>query len=106
MKKRVVRFLLAVLNSRWLNQTPCEYGFINNVEAFSYANLRSELISRPDLKVSQVLAEADAFKSCPLKTNGLTVIEDGIAREGTIWDVHQLRQELAAGGASSQETGK
>ena len=96
MRGKIIRLLLRVLNSRWLNQSPCKYGYINNVEAFSYSNLRSELKSRPDLMVAQVLAEADAFKCCPLKTNGLTVIEDGVAREGTIWDVHELRQEFTA----------
>lgn len=94
MRAVIIKTLLKILNSRWLNQSPCQYGYINNIEAFSYEGLRSELIQRPDLTVEKVLAEADAFKSCPISKTGLTVIEDGRVREGTIWDVHDLHQDL------------
>lgn len=95
MRGKLIKLLLAVLNSRFLNQSPCEYGYINNLEACSYENLKSEVKQRPDLTVAKVLAETDAFKSCPIYKTGLTVIEDGVSREGTIWDVNDLRQSLS-----------
>lgn len=91
-----VKTLLAILNSRLLNQSPCEYGYINNIDAFSYSGLKSEVKMRPDVTVSTIIAEADAFRSCPIYESGLAVIEDGQTREGTIWDVHELQQQFGA----------
>lgn len=91
----VIRCLLAILNSRLINRTPCKYGFIGNVNAFSIENLRAEVSARPDLTVAQLLGEAEAFASCRIDPEGLTVIEAGVAREATCWDVHQLRLALA-----------
>lgn len=86
------KVLLAALNSRFLNQTPCEYGFIGNVDAFSYSNLEFEDRQRPGITVRTILEEADRFRSCPLG-KGLTVLEsDGTSHEATVWDVHELHQ--------------
>lgn len=94
MKTKLVALLLRLLNSQWLNASPCQYGYIGNVDAFDIQHLRYEVQARPDLTVAQLIKEAEAFKCCPLRPSGLTVIEDGVARDGTIWDIHQLRQEL------------
>jgi hypothetical protein len=91
MKTAIIRFLLALLNSRWLNPSPCKYGFIGNVDAFDIANLRSEVSQRPDLTVAQLIREAEQFKCCPMRRDGLTVIDDGVPRDATIWDEHELR---------------
>lgn len=72
MKKMVVKVLLAALNGRWLNNSPCLYGFIGNVDAFSIENLRSEVKQRPEITVRQLIEEAERFASCP---KGLTVLE-------------------------------
>ncbi len=93
-RKHVIRFLLAALNSRWLNRSPCRYGFIGNVDAFDISNLRSEVGQRADLTVAKLIEEAERFASCPVG-KGLTVIEDGCEpREATIWDAHELKQAL------------
>lgn len=91
-----IKVCLAILNSRFLNHSPCEYGFIGNVDAFSYSYLASEEKQRPGITVQTILEEADQFKSCPVrKDGGLTVLEsDGTHRDATIWDVHELRQAL------------
>ncbi len=96
MKAIIIRALLRILNSRWLNQTPCEYGFIGNVEAFSIGHLRSEEKARPGITVAQIIREADAFRCCPLrKDGGVTVLQDGEEpRDATIWDLHDLRTAL------------
>lgn len=91
-----IKSLLAILNSRWLNQTPCEYGFIGNVDAFSYAHLASEEKQRPGITVKTILEETDRFKACPINTRGLTVMEaDGTSHEATVWDLHELRESFA-----------
>jgi hypothetical protein len=95
MKLKLIKLLLAVLNNRFLNQSPGAYGFIGNVEAFSYSHLASEEQQRPGITVKTILVEADAFRSCPISKTGLSVIEDGVAREGTVWDVHDLQTEVA-----------
>jgi hypothetical protein len=94
MKKIIIRSLLWILNSRWLNASPCRYGFINNVEAFDFDYLISEERQRPGLTVQTVLAEARLFQSCPLQRNGLTVIEGGVIREGTPEDIEDLKRSL------------
>lgn len=91
----IVKILLAILNSRFVNRTPCEYGHVNNIEAFSYENLRYEVKARPDITVKQILEEADRWKSCPMSKNGLTVIEaDGSTHEASVWDRHELNLSL------------
>jgi hypothetical protein len=94
MRKAIVRLLLAALNSRILNRTPCGYGFIGNIDAFSYANLASEDKQRPGITVRQVLDEADRFRACQI-SNGLTVIEpDGASHEATAWDLRDLQRDF------------
>jgi len=85
-----IKLLLRALNSRWLNHSPCEYGFIGNVDAFSYSNLASEEKQRPGITVRQILKEADCFRSCPIQKSGLTVIEGEEMRDATVWDIHDL----------------
>ncbi len=93
MKKTIIKAILKALNSRYLNNSPCEYGFIGNVDAFSYSSLASEESMRPGVTVKQVLEEADRFRSCPL--GNLMVIEaDGTSHEADIWDLHELKQGL------------
>jgi hypothetical protein len=94
-KSAICNILLALLNSRWLNSTPCRYEFCGNLDAFSRESLESEDRQQPNITVREVLAAADAFKSCPLNTeSGLSVYEDGRWREGNLWDMHALRQDL------------
>jgi hypothetical protein len=87
----VIKLLLRLLNSRWLNSTPCAYGFIGNVDAFSLEYLRAEARQRTGITVAQIIYEADLFRSCPMTHTGLYVIEDGKVREANIWDRHELR---------------
>jgi hypothetical protein len=112
MKNMIIKILLAVLNSRFLNGSPCKYGFIGNLDAFSYSHLQSEEQQRPGITVKTILDEADMFRSCPMRKSGLTVIEDGQSREGTIWDVHELQKQFTrasgfcsvCGGGNTYET--
>jgi hypothetical protein len=98
MKKRIAKALLRLLNCRWLNGSPCKYGFIGNVDAFSYENLKSELVQRPDLTVRTLLEQADRFRACLRacrEDGGLVVLEpDGTHHDATVWDLHDLRQSL------------
>jgi hypothetical protein len=43
MRKRITQILLAVLNSRWFNQTPCRYDFVGNIDNFSREDIESNL---------------------------------------------------------------
>jgi hypothetical protein len=92
-RQRIVRLLLAALNSRWLNPSPCRYGYIGNVDAFELDHLRSEESQRPGITVATIIREAETFSSCGLK-NGLTVIEDGVPRQATVWDLRDLERSL------------
>lgn len=89
----IIRILLRILNYRWLNQSPCEYGYIGNVDAFTIGHLRSEEKQRPGITVAQIIREAEAFKSCPMRTDGgVTVLQDGEeSHDATIWDLNDLR---------------
>ncbi len=96
MKRGIIDILLKALNSRFLNPTPCHYGYIGNVDAFSYDNLASEEKQRPGISVKTILEEADRFRSCPLRKGSLTVLEpDGASRDATLWDLHELRRTFA-----------
>jgi len=91
MKKLTIRALLAVLNSRLLNQTPCRFGFIGNIDTFSYEELSNEEKQQPGITVREVLEVADRFRSCPMRKDGLAVIEGDEIREATVWDMQELR---------------
>ena len=91
MRALLVRTLLRLLNSRFINQTPCRYGFIGNIDAFDYDHLVSEEKQRPGITVKTIIQEADTFRSCPINTKGLTVIDAGVMREANVWDLHDLR---------------
>ncbi len=90
----VIAALLRILNSRWLNQSPCRYGFIGNLDSFSYDNLVSEEKQRPGITVKAILEEADRFRSCPINRNGVTVMDGDTVREATVWDLHEMRQSF------------
>ncbi len=94
MKTWIIKKLLAALNSRWLNDTPAHYGFINGLDALSYEQLQSEERQQPGITVKEVVEGIDRFRSCPVRKTGLTVIEGDHVRVGDLWDVHQLRQAL------------
>lgn len=95
MRGFVVKVLLKILNSRWLNQSPCEYGYINNIDAFSYRNCYYEDQQQPGKTIREMLDDADRFRSCPIYLNGLTVIDpDGSTHEATVWDRHELQLAL------------
>ncbi len=95
MRKQIIKSLLWVLNSRFLNDSPCRFGWINNIDAFDYQNLVSEDKQQPNITVREVLDSADRFKSCPINKDGLTVIEpDGSTHEATVWDHHELNLAL------------
>ena len=96
MKSILIRTLLHVMNCHFLNSSPCRYGFIGNVDAFSYENLASEEKQRPGITVKEVLAEADRFRSCPIG-KGVTVIQAGLdPREADSWDLHELRTDFSS----------
>jgi len=95
MRSRIIDGLLWLLNSRWLNKSPCQYGYIGNLDAFSRESLESEDKMRPGVTVRTILDEATQFKSCRLLP-GLSVIEGDEIRAATLWDVHELRQALTA----------
>ena len=94
MKAKLIKFLLAVLNSRLLNNSPCQYGYIGNVDAFSGEHLEYEDKARPGITVRTILDEAAMFKTCPMRSTGFSVIEDGEVRDSTIWDEHELRNQF------------
>ncbi len=61
MRKILIKFLLAILNSSWLNGTPCKYEFVGNVGAFSLSYLKSSVEQNPHLLVRELIME----KNCP-----------------------------------------
>ena len=75
MKKFIVKVLLRLLNCRWLNNTPCRYQFVGNVDAFSREDIEATIQNDPAITLRQYLATADQFKACPLSRAGVTVIE-------------------------------
>jgi hypothetical protein len=74
-RKAVVRALLAILNSEWLNPTPCKYEFVGNVDAFSREDIEATLRHEPEMSLRAYLDLADRFKACPVSRVGVSVIE-------------------------------
>jgi hypothetical protein len=87
LRQLITRILLAALNSRWLNSTPCRYGFIGNLDAFDLEHLRSEARSRPDLTLRGFIAQAERFANSPLAPT----LAVGSVCEADAWDYHDLR---------------
>ncbi|HEX3941368.1 MAG TPA: hypothetical protein VHX11_07800 [Acidobacteriaceae bacterium] len=75
MRKLFVRLLLSILNSRWLNHTPCKYEFVGNVDAFSRSDIEYRIAGSPEITLRQYLDAADRFKACPISRVGVTAIE-------------------------------
>ena len=95
LRKWIVATLLKALNSQWLNHSPGRYGFIGNVDAFSYSHLASEEQQRPGITVRASLDEADRFRACSIRSvSGFEVMEGDVTREGDMWDLHELRKAL------------
>src|SRR5580693_7479204 len=91
-RRFIVKCLLCALNSRWLNQTPCKYAFVGNLDNFSRENLESEDKQQPGITVREILDAADRFMACPINNTGVTVMEgDGTNHEATAMDLHELR---------------
>jgi hypothetical protein len=103
-KKLLTRALLAALNSRWLNPTPCRYGFIGNIDAFDLESLRSEARSRPELSLREFIAEAERFANCPLAPTLAVMESDSMAREADAWDYHDLRLTMRDPDGRIEET--
>jgi hypothetical protein len=99
MKTMISHLLLRLLNTHWLNPSPCRYGYIGNVDAFDIENLRSEVKMRPDLTVAQLLAEAERFMACPIPEGGrlVTMEADGSTHESTPADIELLKRSLDRG---------
>ena len=93
MRKFIIRILLGVLNSGYVNQTPCKYGLIGNVDAFSKEYLASEVKDRSEVMVKTILEEAEAFGNCALAKDRYLVVlgETGAARPADYWDVMELK---------------
>lgn len=76
MKKLLVRILLRLLNTNFLNSTPCRYDFVGNIDNFSREDIESSLRAEPDMSLRRYLVIADRFKACPSSRIGITVIEE------------------------------
>ena len=75
MRRFAVSILLRILNSAWLNPTPCRYDFVGNLDNFSREDIESSLRQSPEMTLREYLEIADRFKSCPISRVGITAIE-------------------------------
>ena len=66
MKEFLIKVLLWILNTNFLNNTPCKYGFIGNIDAFEKEHLESEERQRPGITVKTILQESKTFSKCPV----------------------------------------
>lgn len=74
-RKPLIKLLLTILNSRWLNHTPCSYEFVGNVDAFSRSDIESTLRADPQMTLQEYIDIANRFKACPISRTGVSVIE-------------------------------
>ena len=96
LQKHLPRLLLAILNSRYINDSPCEYGWINGLDAISYNELKNEIKINPDATVQDVIDAIDRFNTCPIYNNRtIVLLDNGESRDATIWDVQELRNALS-----------
>lgn len=75
MKKVIVKILLWILNSSFLNPTPCSYAFVGNIDNFSRDDIESNLQMEPEMSLRGYLDIADRFKASPISRIGITAIE-------------------------------
>lgn len=94
MKSICIRTLLALLNSRWLNNTSCRYEFCGNVDAFTRSDIEYSLRANPAMTLQEYINSANRFKACPINPDGLTVIDGDDVREANVWDLHDLRRSF------------
>jgi len=86
LRKIVVSAMLSMLNSRWLNATPCSFAFVGNVDNFSREDIEGTLENEPEITLREYLTRADRFKVCPASRIGVTVIEpDGSYTKNIEW---------------------
>lgn len=76
MKVLIVRILLRLLNTQFLNPTPCRYDFVGNVDNFSREDIAGTLKGDPEMSLRRYLDMADQFKACPSSRVGVSVIEE------------------------------
>jgi len=82
----LIKVLLWLLNTEYLNQSPCSYAFVGNVDNFSREDIEGTLKADPEMSLREYLTRADRFKSCPLSRAGVTVIEsDGTYTQNVEW---------------------
>ena len=93
MKKYINKILLALLNSRLLNDTPCKYALLNNLEAFSYESLSEEVHQQQDITVKELLEISDKFKKC-LDSKQNCVIEGDNIRPMNDEDIKDIQSSL------------
>lgn len=63
MKENLIKLLLLMLNSNWLNGTPAKYEFVGNITAFSRSYLESSVRQEPHILVRDLLNYSPT--SCP-----------------------------------------
>ena len=87
MKTAVISILLRLLNSSWLNDTPCKYDFVGNIDNFSREDIESTLRQAPGMTLREYLEIANRFKFCPISRTGITAIEpDGSYTQNVRFD--------------------
>lgn len=85
--------LLWILN-KFYNGTPCEYGLINNVEAYDRAFLDDEAKRNPKKPLSQFLKEMDRMDKC-MASGENCVILGGTTYKGADILLEELSKDLA-----------
>lgn len=89
MKRYIVRILLAMLNSHFLNASPCKYAFVGNVHDFSREHL--EAVHRMGHTIPQLLKSVDDFRACKFQSSGgIHVIDEHGTRSGTEADIQDF----------------
>jgi hypothetical protein len=71
----LVKVLLRLLNTHFLNPTPCRYDFVGNLDNFSRSDMEGTLAAEPDISLRRYLESADRFKACPISKVGISVVE-------------------------------
>ena len=63
MKNLLVRIFLRLLNTNFLNSTPCRYDFVGNVDNFSRQDIESTLKVEPDMTLRHYLENRGPLQS-------------------------------------------
>ena len=79
--------------NRFYNGTPCQYGLINNVDAYERKFLDQTLEQNPSITLKEFLVDMNRMDKC-MKSNEACTIKNGIVYKGADILIEELNKDF------------